>query len=143
MAKRKCAIEKALDGLPPDAPLKVGAKTSYFYAGTVGDFLEHLDDYSKCSEKRADRNAAMVQKRIEIMRRNGMEPPKELTSQREKFVPFRSRAVRSLDKSDNGEEDGGWNLLIEGEEQGNYWMHREARRRRSKLSFGEEGADDE
>lgn len=47
-------VERALQGLPKDAGLKVGAKSGYFYCGTVEDFLEHMDEYSFFAERRAN-----------------------------------------------------------------------------------------
>lgn len=53
MASKKTEVEKALDKLLPGDGLKVGAKSSFFYCGTVGDFLKRNIDYSLEMERRA------------------------------------------------------------------------------------------
>lgn len=50
----KIKVEKALEKIPHDARLKVGAKSGFFYCGTVEDFLDHIDEYSFCAERRAN-----------------------------------------------------------------------------------------
>lgn len=52
MAKVK--VEKALARMPKDGRLKVGAKSGFFYCGTVEDFMEHMDEYSFFAERRTN-----------------------------------------------------------------------------------------
>lgn len=48
-------IKHALGKYSPDKRLKVGAEegSSFFYAGTVGDFLDHMENYSYLLERYA------------------------------------------------------------------------------------------
>lgn len=50
-------ILKQLEPLSPDAKLKVGAKSSYFYIGTAGDFTERIGEYSLAARSRAEQLA--------------------------------------------------------------------------------------
>ena len=55
MLEKKTAVEKCLEKLEPDTRLKVGAKSSYFYCGTAGDFSENMDEYSSIAYRRAEK----------------------------------------------------------------------------------------
>lgn len=63
--ERKTRLERELNELPQDAGLKVGAKTGFFYCGTVVDFTEHMDEYSFLAMKRAETAEKRAIRRLE------------------------------------------------------------------------------
>ena len=58
----KSPVLKELSYLAADTPLKVGAKSNYFYCGTVGDFIDHIDEYNYFAAKRADASLTRAKK---------------------------------------------------------------------------------
>ena len=67
MASKKTQVEKALDKLLPGDGLKVGAKSSFFYCGTVNDFIKRHDAYSLECERRATYLAKKAQDKLRRM----------------------------------------------------------------------------
>lgn len=67
MGSKQTDVEKALSKLLRGDGLKIGAKSSFFYCGTVGDFLNRHDAYSLECERRAAYLAKKAQEKLRRM----------------------------------------------------------------------------
>ena len=70
----KSSVMKELGYLAADTPLKVGAKSNYFYCGTVGDFIEHIDEYNYFAAKRADASLTRAKRLLKNALDSGIGP---------------------------------------------------------------------
>lgn len=102
-AKRSMSLKKALQEIKAGEILFVGAKSSYFFIGVKEEFIRNMDRVS-----------------VDLMMDTCITQEK-----REKFISIRERKV--VDIYDRLQGDGTV-LILEGDEQGQYWFLEEYQR---------------